>query len=410
MTESVIKISGLYKVFGSNPKSVLPMISEGLSKDEILKKTGHTVGLKDINLEIKKGEIFVIMGLSGSGKSTLIRHFNRLIDPTEGQIIVEGTDIMEFGVHELQEFRRHKMSMVFQRFGLFPHRKVIDNVAYGLEVQNIEKAVRLKKAKEWIDTVGLKGYDDQYPSQLSGGQQQRVGLARALCTDAEILLMDEAFSALDPLIRSEMQDQLIELQETLQKTIIFITHDLDEALRLGDRIAILKDGELVQQGTPDEILLEPANDYVEAFVKDVNRARALTVETVMQRPAMRITAETIDGALAQMKKSVHDYGYHITEDGFQGIITEKELESAASSDVNNGEFNPDIYEDVPTISPDSAIEDVLTETISSEYSLPVVDSDGNLKGSLEKESVADIFSEKSSLEEDSEEQLTEEKK
>jgi glycine betaine/proline transport system ATP-binding protein len=399
MTETVIKISGLYKIFGPTPKKVLPLISQGLSKDEILNQTGHTVGLKDINLEIDRGEIFVIMGLSGSGKSTLIRHFNRLIDPTEGQIIVENSDIMEFGVKELQEFRRHKMSMVFQRFGLFPHRKVLENVAYGLEVQNISKEKRHKKAAEWIDTVGLKGYEEQYPAQLSGGQQQRVGLARALCTDAEILLMDEAFSALDPLIRSEMQDQLIELQETLHKTIIFITHDLDEALRLGDRIAILKDGELVQQGTPVEILLEPANDYVEAFVKDVNRARALTVETVMQRPALRITAETISGALAQMKKSSEDYGYHITDEGFQGIVTEKELETAASSDADNT-FQPGIYEDVPTISPESAIEDVLTETISSDYSLPVVDEDGNLKGSLEKETVADIFSEKSVDKED----------
>jgi len=393
MTETVIKISGLYKVFGPNPRKVLPLINEGMSKDDILEKTGHTVGLKDINLEINKSEIFVIMGLSGSGKSTLIRHFNRLIDPTEGEIIVDNADIMGFGVKDLQEFRRHKMSMVFQRFGLFPHRKVIDNIAYGLEVQKMDKTRRLAKASEWIETVGLKGYEDQYPSQLSGGQQQRVGLARALCTNAEILLMDEAFSALDPLIRSEMQDQLIELQETLHKTIIFITHDLDEALRLGDRIAILKDGELVQQGTPVEILLEPANDYVEAFVKDVNRARALTVETVMQRPAMRITAETIGGALAQMRKSPEDYGYHITKEGFQGIITEKELETAATSEADSN-IQPDLYEDVPTISPESAIEDVLTETISSDYSLPVVDSDGNLKGSLEKDSVADIFSDK----------------
>ena len=235
-------------------------------------------GLGDVykrQLQINKGEIFVIMGLSGSGKSTMIRHFNRLIDPTMGQILVEGVDVMQLSATELEEFRRHKMSMVFQRFGLLPHRTVVDNVAYGLEIQGIKKEARLAKANEWLETVGLKGYENQYPAQLSGGQQQRVGLARALATDAEILLMDEAFSALDPLIRSEMQDQLIELQEKLHKTIIFITHDLDEALRLGDRIAILKDGELVQQGSPDEILLHPADDYVEAFVKDVNRARAL---------------------------------------------------------------------------------------------------------------------------------------
>ena len=393
MTKPLIKISGLYKIFGENPKSVLPLIHDGLSKDEILAQTGHTVGLKDINLEIKRGEIFVIMGLSGSGKSTLIRHFNRLIDPTEGKIDVEGVDIMQFANNELMGFRRHKMSMVFQNFGLLPHRKVIDNVAYGLEIQNIEKHKRLETAGEWLDTVGLTGYGEQYPSQLSGGQQQRVGLARALCTNAEILLMDEAFSALDPLIRSEMQDQLIELQEKLQKTIIFITHDLDEALRLGDRIAILKDGELVQQGTPDDILLNPADEYVEAFVKDVNRARALTVETVMQKPSMRITGTTIADALAQMKKTKEDYGYHVTKEGYQGILTEESLQDAVNADESKL-IKSDIYEDVPSISPESAIEEVLTESISSEYSLPVVDEEGNLKGSLEKERVADIFSNK----------------
>ncbi len=265
MTKPLIEISGLYKIFGPKPKTVIERVKQSQSKDQILADTGHTVGLKDINLQINKGEIFVIMGLSGSGKSTMIRHFNRLIDPTMGQILVEGVDVMQLSPKELEEFRRHKMSMVFQRFGLLPHRTVVDNVAYGLEIQGIKKEARLAKANEWLETVGLKGYENQYPAQLSGGQQQRVGLARALATDAEILLMDEAFSALDPLIRSEMQDQLIELQEKLHKTIIFITHDLDEALRLGDRIAILKDGELVQQGSPDEILLHPADEYVEVL-------------------------------------------------------------------------------------------------------------------------------------------------
>ncbi len=240
--QPLIRIEGLYKLFGNNPKKYMPLVHQGKTKDEILAETGHTLGLKDINLTINRGEIFVIMGLSGSGKSTMIRHFNRLIDPTEGVIEVEGTDVMKLNTQELQDFRRHKMSMVFQRFGLLPHKTVLDNVAYGLSIQGVSKSESSNKAKEWLETVGLAGYEDQYPAQLSGGQQQRVGLARALCTDAEILLMDEAFSALDPLIRSEMQDQLIELQEKLHKTIIFITHDLDEALRIGDRIAILKDG------------------------------------------------------------------------------------------------------------------------------------------------------------------------
>jgi len=238
-----------------------------------------SVGLWDINLEIEKGQIFVIMGLSGSGKSTLVRHLNRLIDPTEGAIYVGGIDVMNLSQMELEEFRRHRMSMVFQRFGLLPHRTVLENVAFGLSIQKIAKAEREEKAREWLRSVGLDGYEDQYPSQLSGGQQQRVGLARALCTDPEILLMDEPFSSLDRLIRSGMQDLLVELQDKLHKTIVFITHDLDEALRLGHQIAILKDGVLSQVGRPEEILRNPADDYVEAFVRDVNRARGLSTIT-----------------------------------------------------------------------------------------------------------------------------------
>ena len=238
-----------------------------------------SVGLRDINLEIEKGQIFVIMGLSGSGKSTLVRHLNRLIDPTEGAIYVGGIDVMKLSQTELEEFRRHRMSMVFQCFGLLPHRTVLENVAFGLSIQKVAKAEREEKAREWLRSVGLDGYEDQYPSQLSGGQQQRVGLARALCTDPEILLMDEPFSSLDRLIRSGMQDLLVELQDKLHKTIVFITHDLDEALRLGHQIAILKDGVLSQVGRPEEILRNPADDYVEAFVREVNRARGLSTIT-----------------------------------------------------------------------------------------------------------------------------------
>ncbi|KIF48294.1 ABC transporter ATPase [Vibrio owensii 47666-1] len=405
MTKPLIEISGLYKIFGPKPNSVIDRVKQGQSKDQILADTGHTVGLKDINLQINKGEIFVIMGLSGSGKSTMIRHFNRLIDPTMGQILVEGVDVMQLSSKELEEFRRHKMSMVFQRFGLLPHRTVVDNVAYGLEIQGIKKEARLAKANEWLETVGLKGYENQYPAQLSGGQQQRVGLARALATDAEILLMDEAFSALDPLIRSEMQDQLIELQEKLHKTIIFITHDLDEALRLGDRIAILKDGELVQQGSPDEILLHPADEYVEAFVKDVNRARALTVETVMQPPAYRIAATTIEEALIEMKRVKQDYAYHVTDDGYQGVVTKESLLDAAKTDAAQ-EIDEEIYEEVPVVSPDSVIEEVLPDTMSCDYSLPVVDDEGNLQGELERSAVAEIFTDNTEEESPSKEVKT----
>ena len=278
---SKIEINNVYKIFGNNPKSVLPMVKDGANKDEVLEKTGHTVGLDNVSLKIEEGETFVCMGLSGSGKSTLIRHLNRLIDPTDGEVLIEGTNVMSLDQKQLIDFRRHKMSMVFQRFGLFPHRTVIQNVGYGLEMQGIELDKRNKSAMEKIDAVGLNGFENQYPSQLSGGMQQRVGLARALATNTDIMLMDEAFSALDPLIRSDMQKQLIDLQSELKKTIVFITHDLDESLRLGDHIGILNAGKLVQVGTPVDFIMNPADDYVEAFVKDVNRAKVLKAKTIM---------------------------------------------------------------------------------------------------------------------------------
>jgi glycine betaine/proline transport system ATP-binding protein len=276
VADPLIRIANLYKIFGSDPKSVMAMIHEGRSKDEIRTETGHTLALKGINLEIKESEIFVIMGLSGSGKSTLIRHFNRLIEPTEGSIHVGGVDVLNLSQTELETLRQHRMSMVFQRFALLPHRTAVQNVAFGLAIQKQPKKENTKKAREWLKAVGLNGYEECYPAELSGGEQQRIGLARALCTDPDILLMDEAFSALDPLIRSEMQDQLIDLQGRLKKTIVFITHDLDEALRLGDRIAILKDGKISQVGKPQDILDNPADDYVAAFVRDVKRSRSPT--------------------------------------------------------------------------------------------------------------------------------------
>ena len=252
---SKIEINNVYKIFGSNPKSVLPMVKDGATKDEILEKTGHTVGLDNVSLKIEEGETFVCMGLSGSGKSTLIRHLNRLIDPTDGEILIEGTNVMSLNTESLIDFRRHKMSMVFQRFGLFPHKTVIQNVGYGLEMQGKSDEERNKISMEKIEAVGLTGFENQYPNQLSGGMQQRVGLARALATNTDIMLMDEAFSALDPLIRSDMQKQLLDLQSELKKTIVFITHDLDESLRLGDHIGILNAGKLVQVGTPVDIIM-----------------------------------------------------------------------------------------------------------------------------------------------------------
>jgi len=278
---SKIEINNIYKIFGNKPKSVLPMVKDGSTKEEILEKTGHTVGLDNVSLKIEEGETFVCMGLSGSGKSTLIRHINRLIDPTSGDVIVDGANVMNLDPKSLINFRRHTMSMVFQRFGLFPHKTVLQNVAYGLEIQGIKDEERNKIAMEKIEAVGLSGFEEQYPNQLSGGMQQRVGLARALSTNTDIMLMDEAFSALDPLIRSDMQKQLIDLQAELKKTIVFITHDLDESLRLGDHIGILNAGKLVQVGTPVEIIMNPADDYVKAFVKDVNRAKVVKAKVIM---------------------------------------------------------------------------------------------------------------------------------
>mgnify|MGYP001338279112 CR=1 FL=1 len=278
---SKIEINSVYKIFGNNPSKVLPMVKNGASKEDILEKTGHTVGLDNVSINIEEGETFVCMGLSGSGKSTLIRHLNRLIDPTEGEILIEGTNVMSLNNQQLIDLRRQKMSMVFQRFGLFPHKTVIQNVGYGLEMQGISENERNKTAMEKIESVGLNGFENQYPNQLSGGMQQRVGLARALATDTDIMLMDEAFSALDPLIRSDMQKQLLDLQSQLKKTIVFITHDLDESLKLGDHIGILNAGKLVQVGRPVDIIMNPADDYVAAFVKDVNRAKVIKAKVIM---------------------------------------------------------------------------------------------------------------------------------
>lgn len=281
MSDVAVKIRGVYKIFGPNPQSMIQLVKNGLSKQELMDTHGHILGLENIDIDIDTQGIQVIMGLSGSGKSTLIRHINRLIDPTAGEITVADRNVLTMNKAELRTFRRFDISMVFQRFSLFPHRTVSENVAYGMTIQNLDKATVSERCKKWLDRVGLTGFDNYYPAQLSGGMQQRVGLARALATDADILLMDEPFSALDPLIRTDMQDILLSLQDELHKTIIFITHDLDEALRLGDNIVILRDGVIVQKGTPQNIIIKPENDYVAAFTKDINRGRVLHVGSIM---------------------------------------------------------------------------------------------------------------------------------
>ncbi|MGP4078027.1 glycine betaine/L-proline ABC transporter ATP-binding protein ProV [Halobacillus sp. K22] len=342
----IIQVENLSKIFGKQAKKATKYLDEGLSKEEILEKTGNTVGVNRASFNVEEGEIFVIMGLSGSGKSTLVRLVNRLIEPTEGSVYIDGQDLAKMDSKNLREVRRQKLSMVFQRFALFPHRTILENAEFGLEVQGIDKEERQKKAKESLEMVGLGGYIHQFPSQLSGGMQQRVGLARALANDPEILLMDEAFSALDPLIRKEMQDELLELQESMQKTILFITHDLDEALRIGDRIALMKDGKIVQIGTPEEILVNPANDYVEKFVEDVDRSKVLTAEHIMKRP------ETVDiekhgprTALERMRKEGlssiyvtdakrHLHGYVMADDVAEAVKSDKkDLKDIMRTDI-----------------------------------------------------------------------------
>jgi len=338
---SKIEVKNVFKIFGDNPSKVLPMVQDGATKEDILEKTGHTVGLDNVSIKIEEGETFVCMGLSGSGKSTLIRHINRLIDPTAGEVLVEGTNVMELNQKNLIEFRRHKMSMVFQRFGLFPHKTVIQNVGYGLEVQGKDLNERNKIAMEKIEAVGLTGFEHQYPNQLSGGMQQRVGLARALATNTDIMLMDEAFSALDPIIRSDMQKQLIDLQAELKKTIVFISHDLDESLRLGDHIGILNHGRIVQIGSPIDIIMKPADDYVAAFVKDVNRAKVIKAKIIMLTPekfksqkeknsnTIKVNEDSfLDEFLPQVCLTPATVEVVDKSGNVKGYITEKELSKA----------------------------------------------------------------------------------
>jgi glycine betaine/proline transport system ATP-binding protein len=281
MASHDIEIRNLYKIFGPTGGAFIDQVKAGMSKAELNETHGHVLGLKDINIQMPGGGITVVMGLSGSGKSTLIRHINRLIEPTSGEVLYDGVDVCRMTPLELREFRRHKTAMVFQKFALLPHRTVLENTVYGLDIQGIPRSKSEEIGRRWIARVGLSGFESHYPNQLSGGMQQRVGLARALSNDADILLMDEAYSALDPLIRVDMQTVLLDLQQELKKTVVFITHDLDEALRLGDKIAILRDGQVIQQGTGQEIVLQPADDYISAFVKEVNRGRVIRLDTIM---------------------------------------------------------------------------------------------------------------------------------
>ena len=332
MSEIKIKIENLYKIFGSRPREYTDIVRDGVDKDELLSKYNHVLGLDNISLDIKEHSIQVVMGLSGSGKSTLIRHINRLIEPTEGTVKVDGEEITKLNKMDLLEFRRNKTGMVFQRFALFPHQNILDNVQFGLSIKNLDKSDSIERAMYWIEKVGLTGFENKFPNQLSGGMQQRVGLARALATDPDILLMDEAFSALDPLIRTDMQDQLLDLQKNLNKTIMFITHDLDEALKLGDRIAILNGGKLVQDGNAEEILLKPADQYVANFVKDVNRIKVLKIKTILDQGGERANSnptvnvnDSIENCLPAILESQSGLNVIDEKNNFVGSVSKNKI-------------------------------------------------------------------------------------
>ncbi|WP_217572052.1 glycine betaine/L-proline ABC transporter ATP-binding protein [Mesorhizobium sp. GbtcB19] len=344
-SETSIEIRDLYKIFGSASRQHVEAVRSGMTKAELAKTHGHILGLNNINISMPAGKIQVVMGLSGSGKSTLIRHINRLIEPTSGSITIDGRNVLEMSELELREFRRNRTAMVFQRFGLLPHRSVIDNVTFGLEVRGVDKAKSRDTAMRWIERVGLAGFETRYPEELSGGMQQRVGLARALSNDASILLMDEAYSALDPLIRTDMQTMLLELQTELKKTIVFITHDLDEALRLGDRIVILRDGSIIQQGDSQDILLRPADDYIERFVKDVNRGRFIKVDAVMDLapcsdkaslPKLK-SGTTLEAGAKELTNSTQDEAVVVDAHGKPlGSVSLRQITAALSSAVEAG--------------------------------------------------------------------------
>ena len=376
-----IEIKDLSILFGPEKAKAKKMIKQGKSKQEILKETGCTIAVRNANLEIEEGEMFVIMGLSGSGKSTLVRCINRLNEPSMGEIWLSGRNITSLSDKELLQIRRKEMAMVFQHFGLLPHRTVLSNIAFGLELQGVPKEEREKKAYESIAVVGLKGYENQRVDELSGGMQQRVGLARALANDPEVLLMDEAFSALDPLIREQMQDELLDLQEKMKRTIVFITHDLDEAIKLGDRIAIMKDGEVVQVGTPEEILTDPANDYVTRFTESVDRGRVVTASSIMltQPIVVRIRKDGPEAIIRKMReKRLYALPVIGADEQFLGEIRLKDVLRLRKEGVRD--ISSIVMKEVPSVLESMTVEDMLPLLPKVQQALPVVDENNRLKG------------------------------
>lgn len=377
MEDPILEVKQVTKLFGSSAEHGLQLLEQGQTKEQLAEK-GITVGVNRVSLDIRQGEIFVIMGLSGSGKSTLVRMLNRLIDPTSGQILINGRDLLKMNKAQLREIRQKSISMVFQKFALFPHRTVLQNVEYGLEIQKIDVRTRKEKAEQALELVGLKGWGDKMPDELSGGMQQRVGLARALANDPEVLLMDEAFSALDPLIRRDMQDELIELQDKMKKTIVFITHDLDEALRIGDRIALMKDGSLIQIGTPEEMLTQPANGYVERFIEDVDLSKVLTASHVMRRPET-ITLDRGPRVALQLMRERGISNLFVIDRSMRllGVITAEDASEAAKTGKTLSDI---LISDSPQVPPDTVLSDLFETTSSAKVPLAVVDGQGRLLG------------------------------
>lgn len=382
-----VEVQKIYKIFGPAPKQILPLLEKGEDKAGILKKHKHSVGVNNVSFAVEEGEIFVIMGLSGSGKSTLIRCLNRLIEPTGGNILIDGQNITEMSAAELREVRRKKVAMVFQNFALLPHKTVLENVAFGLEIQKAGLEMRRQKAEEMLEIVGLKGYENAKPQELSGGMQQRVGLARALAIEGDILLMDEAFSALDPLIRKDMQNELLSLQQKMKKTIIFITHDLDEALKIGDRIAIMKDGRIVQTGTAEEILQNPADDYVRAFIQDVNRSKIITAAAIMRNAEAIILEKAGIRIAARKMKDLGISSIFVTNKSgvLQGIVTIDKVSSLIKE--GKEELESIIDKNIETVSLETLIDEIIPLFMNTGYPIAVVDEEKRLKGVVFKSTV-----------------------
>jgi len=383
-----LSVKDVYKIFGKKPQEAISLLRSGDSKEAIFEATGQTVGVQHANFEVEEGQIFVVMGLSGSGKSTLVRLLNGLIRPTSGEILIDGDDVASCSMSKLREIRRQKIAMVFQHFALFPHRSIVENAAYGLKVKGVKPAERRERAMKALDLVGLSAWADSLPSALSGGMQQRVGLARGLATDPQILLMDEPFGALDPLIRKEMQDELLSLQKSMKKTIIFITHDLNEALLLGDKIAIMKDGQIVQIGTAQDIVSNPADDYVAAFVADIDRGRVFTAQSVATEPSvMQLGSDTAGDAVKTMEDQNLNAVYVMDGAEIAGIVT---YQTAATADRESGTADVHLSDvmltEYPTTDADTQLAD-LYGAASGGLPIAITDADNRLTGVIEPEAV-----------------------